>query len=202
VRRAAVYETAFTVTPETFKTIPLSFDRSTGRANVSSSPYVVQAIAETRFHLAGKVLGDDRGIALTRTEEPWRADWLSFGLYRDGWTIPNVVGKIRVFAAPDQERAEMRYVTISVRGPEEQAAREFRVTSNTSTWQAKAMESPVTNQVAVCVPAGGFADLEVHAPHFSPIYGDPRTSETFASYARSGGVLVTGIALADETRPC
>jgi hypothetical protein len=31
------------------------------------------------------------------------------------------------------------------------------------------------------------------------IYGDPKSEETFVSYARSGGVRVTGIALADET---
>jgi hypothetical protein len=44
--------------------------------------------------------------------------------------------------------------------------------------------------------------VQVHAPRYSPIYGDPRSEASFVSYARSGGVLVTGIALADETRPC
>jgi hypothetical protein len=52
------------------------------------------------------------------------------------------------------------------------------------------------------VPARGFADVEIHAPRYSPIYGDPRSEASFVSYARSGGVLVTGIALADETGPC
>ena len=52
------------------------------------------------------------------------------------------------------------------------------------------------------MPARGFADVQIHAPHYSPIYGDPRSEASFVSYARSGGVLVTGIALADETAPC
>ena len=51
VRNAAVYEDAFTGTPETFPTVPLDVDRQTGRANVSPSDYVVQGVAETRFHL-------------------------------------------------------------------------------------------------------------------------------------------------------
>jgi hypothetical protein len=60
----------------------------------------------------------------------------------------------------------------------------------------------VSNQLAVCVPPHGYADVRVTAPRYSPIYGDPRSEASFVSYARSGGVLVTGIALADETSPC
>jgi len=96
----------------------------------------------------------------------------------------------------------MRFLTISVRGPNDVAPRPFRIVSNASTWAAEAGEHPISNQSAVCVPAGGFADVQVHAPRFSPIYGDPRSEASFVSYARSGGVLVTGIALADETAPC
>jgi hypothetical protein len=52
------------------------------------------------------------------------------------------------------------------------------------------------------VPPGSYADVEIDAPRYSPIYGDPKSESSFGSYARSGGVLVTGIALADETAPC
>jgi hypothetical protein len=76
------------------------------------------------------------------------------------------------------------------------------VTSNAASWRARAAETPVSNQVEVCVPPNGFADVRIRAPHYSPIYGDPRSESSFVSYARSGGVLITGIALADETRPC
>src|SRR5207249_11498379 len=48
VQRAAVYQGAFTGTPDTFPTIPLRFDGTTGRTNVSPSDYVAQAVAETR----------------------------------------------------------------------------------------------------------------------------------------------------------
>jgi hypothetical protein len=202
VQRAAVYEGAFTGTPETFPTTELTFDRVTGKANVSPSRYAVQGIAETRFRLAGTDLGEDRGVALIAADNPWRAEWVAYGLYRDGWTVPKVVGKIRVFATPGQTAPTMRYLTISVRGPNDVPPRPFRIVSNASAWAAEAGEHPISNQSSVCVPARGFADVQIHASRYSPIYGDPRSEASFVSYARSGGVLVTGIALADETGAC
>ena len=202
VQRAATYEQAFTGTPETFPTTELTFDRRTGSANVSPSVYAVQGVAEARFRLAGAELGEDRGVALIAVDRPWRAAWLTFDLYRDGWTVPKVVGKIRVFAAPGQTQSLKRFLTISVRGPNDVPPRAFRIDSNASSWSAGAGKQPTSNQIAVCVPARGFADVQVHAPRYSPIYGDPRSEASFVSYARSGGVLVTGIALADETTPC
>ena len=201
-QRTAVYEGAFTGTPETFPTTELTFDRVTGKANVSPSRYAVQGIAETRFRLAGTDLGEDRGVALIAADNPWRAEWVAYGLYRDGWTVPKVVGKIRVFATPGQTAPTMRYLTISVRGPNDVPPRPFRIVSNASAWAAEAGEHPISNQSSVCVPARGFADVQIHASRYSPIYGDPRSEASFVSYARSGGVLVTGIALADETGPC
>jgi len=202
VQRAATYEQAFTGTPETFPKTKLTFDRTTGRANASPSVYAVQGIAETRFRLAGAELGQDRGVALIAVERPWRAAWVAFDLYRDGWTVPKIVGKIRVFAVPGQTQSMMRFLTISVRGPNDVPPRAFRIDSNASNWAAEAGEQPTSNQISVCVPARGFADVQVHAPRYSPIYGDPRSEASFVSYARSGGVLVTGIALADERTPC
>jgi hypothetical protein len=202
VQRAAVYETAFTGTPETFPTNQLTFDRTTGRANLSPSRYVVQGVSETRFRLAGDELGQDRGVALIATVRPWRAEWLAFDLYRDGWTVPKAVAKIRVFSAPGQRKPTRRFLTISVRGPTDVPPRPFRIVSNLSTWTTEAAEQPVSNQLSVCVPAHGFADVQIEAPRYSPIYGDPRSEASFVSYARSGGVLVTGIALADETELC
>ena len=169
---------------------------------MSPSGYVAQAVAETRFGLAGDVLANDRGLELVRTAKPWRAEWLALDLYRDGWTVPKMVGRIRVFATPDQTSATMRFLTVSVRGPAGEPPRDFQLVSNASDWSAKAGQQPASKQLAVCVPPHGYADIRVSARRFSPIYGDPRSDRSFSSYARSGGVLVTGIALADETSPC
>ena len=202
VQRAVVYEAAFTGTPETFPPIELSFDRSTGRASETPGDLAVQAVAETRFRLAGEVLGEDRGITLVKTRKPWRAEWLAFDLYRDGWTVPQVAGTIRVFAAPGQSEPTMRFLTVSLKGPRDLQARPFHVTSNASDWRGRANEDGTSRQISVCVPPAAFSDVRLEAPQFSPIYGDPRSEESFVSYARSGGVLVTGIALADEQGPC
>jgi Dolichyl-phosphate-mannose-protein mannosyltransferase len=202
VRNAAVYEDAFTGTPETFPTVPLNVDRKTGRANVSPSDYVVQGVAETRFHLSGKVLDENRGAALIRTLRPWRADWLAFDLYRDGWTIPKVTGTIRVFDTPGQTEAERRYLTISVRAPQDVPPRPFRFHSNADDWRGETNAAGTSKQISVCVPPNGYGDVHVDAPRYSPIYGDSRSEQSFVSYARSGGVLLTGIALADEVGRC
>ena len=202
VRRAAVYEGAFTGTPETFPTIPVAFDRQTGRASASPTRYVVAGVAETRFHLAGRALDDDRGTVLIDAVRPWRADWLAFGFYRDGWTVPKRAGTIRIFAPKEQRAAQRRYVTISVRAPQDQEPRSVVIGSNAAEWRADVPETGASTQISACVPAGGYADVDVRAPRYSPIYGDPRSEQSFVSYARSGGVLVTGIALADETGSC
>ncbi len=202
VQRAAVYDGAFTGTPETFPTTDLSFDRMTGRANASPSDYTAQAVAESRFRLAGKQLDDLRGVVLIQNEKPWRTEWLTLDLYRDGWTVPKVAGKIRVFAEPGQTDRLRRFLTISVRGPDGVPARSFRVTSNASNWQARADAAGTSNQISVCVPPYAYADVEISSPRYSPIYGDPKSEPSFGSYARSGGVLVTGVSLADETVPC
>jgi hypothetical protein len=178
------------------------FVRAPGRANWSPPGLVATAVAETRFHLAGKALDEDRGVALVRPERPARADWLSLDFYRDGWTIPKVTGRVRVFAAPGQQTEQRRFVTFTARSPRDVARRAFTIRSNAGTWPASADPDGTNMQVSVCVPARGFADIRVDAPQYSPIYGDPRSEASFFSYARSGGVLIAGIALADEVGSC
>jgi hypothetical protein len=202
IRRAAVYEDAFTGTPKTFPTTPLGIDRRTGRLTASPSRFVVRGVAETRFHIAGRVLDQNRGAELVETERPWRVDWVAFDLYRDGWTIPKVTGTVRVYAAPGQSAPQRRYLTIYARAPRDVAPRPVVFRSNAGEWRDDVDADGTSRQLSLCVPPRGFADVRVDAPRYSPIYGDPRTEPSFVSYARSGGVLVTGIALADEVGSC
>jgi hypothetical protein len=202
VRRAIVYQDAFTGTPGTFPTTTLAFDGSTGRASISPSGLVATAVAESRFHLAGKTLQQDRGVALMRPDRPWRADWIALDMYRDGWTVPKVTGRIRVFSVPGQTSRQRRYVTISSQAPRDTDKRSLVISSNAGAWRETATNDLSSVQVSVCVPATGFADIRVDAPRYSPIYGDPRSEASFVSYARSGGVLLRGIALADELGAC
>ena len=202
VRHAAVYEDAFTGTPETFPTTSLGIDRARGARTSRRAASSFEGSPRRGSGIAGRVVGQDRGAELVETERPWRADWIAFDFYRDGWTIPKVTGTVRVFAAPGQSAPQRRYLTIYARAPHDVASRPVVVRSNAGEWRADVDADGTSGQVSLCVPPHGFADVRVDAPRYSPIYGDPRTEQSFVSYARSGGVLVTGIALADEVGSC
>jgi hypothetical protein len=202
VQRAAVYQGALSWTPSTFPKTTLRFDPSTGRANVSPSKYLAQSDRETRFRIAGTPRAQYRGVVVIDARKPWHADWMTFGLYDDGWTKPGVVARIRIFAAPEQTKPLARYLTVSVWSPREIAGRAVHVSSNMGDWRAEAVPEGASKQLPVCVPTGGFADVRLRTRGFSPIYGDPQSEETFSSYARSGGVMVSQIALADERGSC
>lgn len=200
VGHVAVFEGAFSWTPATFPKVALRFDPRTGRANVSPSEYVVSAEADARFHIAGADEGRTRNAQLIRAEQPWRADWLTFGLYDDGWSKPGTTASVRVFSTGEQRGPVTRYLTIQLRAPGQVVGRPFRVVSNMSEWDGKADEETIRSQLPVCVPAGGFADVRISTPDHSPIYGDPTTSVSVAA-PREGGVGLTQISMADEIYP-
>ena len=86
-------ERSYPYTSETFPQIFPRFDPVTGRSNLSPAPYVLQAVQESRFRVAGPVVDfHDSGLMLIEAAQPWRLDWLSRALYPDGWTLP---GKAR-----------------------------------------------------------------------------------------------------------
>ena len=199
VDRAAYLPGQFFWTPSTFPKVLLHFDPRTGRANVTAAQYVLEAETETRFRLSGTLTADARSTMLIDTRQPWRADWLTFGLYDDGWTKPARAGTIRVFATPGQKHAEIRYLTLGVRAPFGVTARPFTAWSNRTTAHGVANGiDRVINVLKVCVPARGFSDAHVSTPVSSPIgYGQPTTATSFFEQRRAG-VLLTEIALADE----
>jgi hypothetical protein len=195
VVRDAHQQGEFEVTPSTFPKDELHFNDRTGRANESLTRYVVEDATESRFRVSGRGLQISRDTLLIDTERPWRTDWLSFGLYDDGWTKPGQASRIRVFAFPHQKGAVMRYLTVAVQAPFAPAMvrREpFELVSNADHWKGLANGvDAVQHQVAVCVPASGFSDVRVDT------YG--RTYDAYSNgLLRPAGVLVTEIALADE----
>jgi hypothetical protein len=52
------------------------------------------------------------------------------------------------------------------------------------------------------VPPKGFAEISITSPARTKILGDPTTVENYGAAARTGGVLLTQIALAGETGRC
>jgi hypothetical protein len=203
VDRDATHSSAYSWTPSTFPKQDLTFDPTTGRASESPSDYVVQAVADARFHIAAaETVLNYRGAWLVRAAQPWRADWVTSGLFEDGWTRPGAVAKIKVFAKPGQTTPVQRYVTLGVYAPTYTQQAAIDVSSNADHWHEDPLDVETTHQVGVCVPPKGFAEISITSPARTKILGDPTTVENYSSAARVGGVLLTQIALADETGRC
>jgi hypothetical protein len=187
----------FTYSSFWFPKVYWGFDPRTGRADVTLTRYVLQADQESRFRVSGKEVVGTGGLKLIDAERPWRTDWLSFGLYDDGWTRPGVTARVRVFATPDQHGAVLRGITFGVRAPAGVASRPFVVSSDQGIVRGSATSDTAFPAIHVCVPAGGFADVRLRASGSSPIPGD---LATYASSLRprAGGVFLSQIALADE----
>jgi hypothetical protein len=202
---ASVARDAHAPSPETFgftglwfPKVVLRFDPRTGQANSSPTPYVVEALKESRFRVSGPVLDSTPEAMLIHAATPWRADWLSFGLYDDGWTKPRVPGRVRIFALSRQRGPLLRYLSFQIWAPGGVARRPFTVRSNLQTRQGVAGSATAfVNAVHVCVPAHGFADVSLSTPDSSSIPGDLAT-EAQSVGARQGGVFVAQIALADD----
>jgi hypothetical protein len=185
-----------------FPKLYIRFNPSTGVADMSPAPYVLSADQETRFHIAGNAKVAMPDVTLTAADEPWHADWLSFGLYDDGWTKPGVTARVRVFPASGQRGSVTRFVTFQVQTPLPVAERPFQVTSNLETRHLDALNTQTTlvQSVRVCVPPHGFAEVRLSTPDSSYIPGDQR-DEPSSEIERQGGLFINEIALAGEVGP-
>jgi hypothetical protein len=181
--------------PGTFPKVDLRFDAATGKANFDVDSYIAQAAADARFHVKGRFLTTMRDVSIVFPDRPWRADWVSYGLYPDGWTHPSEPARIRVFADPTQTRPVLRTVTLTLVSPEGVAPRRTTFRSNAGEGAIAISSSAVEQVVNVCVPRTGHADITLRSKGSSQIYGDPSTPATF-SEPRQAGILVAQIALA------
>ena len=181
------------------KTI-LAFDPATGSVNVSPSRYVVQAVTESRFRISGPTLVETPEVMVIAADQPWRLDWMSVGLYDDGWTRPGVTARIRIFSAPDQRGRVIRTLTLQIRAPygTQSQNRPYTVISNAGRASGKASNSFSSfARVEVCVPAHGFSDVRVSTPDQSTIPGG-LSSISSSTIPRQGGIDLADVALADE----
>ncbi|MDX6453454.1 MAG: Dolichyl-phosphate-mannose-protein mannosyltransferase [Gaiellaceae bacterium] len=189
----------FTYSSFWFPKVYWHFDPTTGLADVSLTPYVLEADQESRFRVSGKEIANSStdGLRLIAAELPWRTDWLSFGLYDDGWTRPGVTARVRIFATPGQRGAVLRGITFGIRAPDDVSSRPFELRSAQAVVRGVAAQDTVFQGIHICVPAGGYADVRLRTPDTSPIPGDLATLAT-SLQPRTGGVFVSQIGLADE----
>jgi hypothetical protein len=195
VDREAAHPNEFSGTPPgSFPKVDLRFDPQTGLANFDVDSYVAQAAADARFHVKGRFLTTERDVSIVFPDRPWRADWVSYGLYNDGWTRPGKVATIRVFADATQVGPVLRTLTVTLLLPDGVPARPVSLRSDRGRRRLDVTAATQDQQVQVCVPRRGHADVSLGAAGSSSIYGDPSNSATFTS-AREAGVLVSKIVL-------
>jgi hypothetical protein len=180
-----------------------SFDPQTGAAlDPPETRFAFVYKADVRFRLAGKWIVYDREAYIFETERPWRAAWLTDGIYPDGWTRPHRPATITVFAEPGQKTALRRFITITAASPDPIEPRAITITSNLGSWEgAIRPNTSVDRLVHVCVPAGGKAEVTVETPAVSGTYRDPTKAALSGHVDRPVGILLRSIALADERTP-
>jgi hypothetical protein len=201
ISRALHVPREFEWTPSSFPKLSPRFDQATGVASTSPTRYVVQSTKETRFRIAGPIASASRDAVVIDAGPRWRADWVSHGLYSDGWTKPGTPAVVRVFAVPGQKHALTRTLTFGIRAPLDDLERPFRIGSNLERVRGRTA-SPATlfQPVRVCVPRKGWADVTFRTPEVSTVYGDMR-SESAVTEPRLAGLLLVEVALADELGP-
>ncbi len=203
VDRAAYASGAFEGTPSTFPKLALRFDRRTGRANIAPTRYVAELASESRFRIDGDTLTFDRGARLIDTGgSAWYADWITLGLYDDGWTRPGPPATVRVFPSRGQQGPRLRMLVLRIRSPVD--GRPVAVTSNAGRWRGNVSASQGTTvaTVPVCQPSRGFTDIRISAHGQTPIHGDMRNYDTFGGLYRTAGVLLDEIDLEGIGKSC
>lgn len=177
----------------------IHYDATTGLVDVSPTPYLLTADQESRFRISGEAIAAESGVTLIKTAQPWHLDWLTFGLYVDGWTKPRTTTRIRIYPAVGQRTPRIRYLTVAFRTPDPIPFRPVSVTSNTGHWSGHAGNATTRAEIEVCVPATHYAEAHVRSSGSSVI--PPGVSDTPGGGHREGGIFISEIDIADEIGP-
>ena len=179
------------------------FDPSTGLlSRPGETRFVLVHKSDVRFRLAARQVVYDRNAYVLEPERPWRAAWVTDGIYNDGWTRPHTPAGITVFAEPGQRTALLRTLTLALAQPDPATARPVTITSNLERWAGTIPpDTSIDRVTTVCVPSGGSATVAVETPIVSDVYRDPTKGALTGEIDRPAGLLLRSIALADETSP-
>jgi hypothetical protein len=188
---------AYAYTGIWFPKIDLRINPQTGLASASPTRWALVSDKDTRFALAGDVRYAVGDLRLVEVPQPWHAEWMSFGLYDDGWTRPGGTARIRIFPARGQRGPVERTFTFAVRAPDSAVRKPVRIASNLASWAGTATQATQTTSIAVCVPPRGYAEIRVSTPVSSAIPPDLAVLGG-AGAPRRGGVFLGEAALAGE----
>jgi hypothetical protein len=182
---------------------PELFDPRTGKAHETpDSRYALFYQYDSRFRLAGVQHHFERDAYIVEPERPWRADWLTRGIWPDGYTRPHTPTTITVYAKPGQTTALRRFLTIEASNPDPVDPRPVSITSGPGDWSGTIQpQQSLRQQLQLCVPAGGRAVVRIATPGVTGLYRDPTVGPPAGVSNRPVGIQLRTVALADETEP-
>lgn len=180
-----------------FPKLSLNYDAATGNVAEAPTPWVATSTGESRFRLQGTTKVVAQNVELVDVGSPWRLEWLTDGMYDDGWTRPGVPVSVRLYAERGQSTARMRSVTFILRAPDQIARRRVTIGAQGHSTSAAVTPSSTTMAAQVCVPAHGYAEIRLVVAGASAIPGDLATLAS-SLLPRRGGVYVASIGEADE----
>jgi hypothetical protein len=189
----------FSYTP--FPEQVLAPDWSTGRLALRGGqpPFVVFALDDSRFRLAGVRHAENLGFRVLLADRPYHLDWMTRGLDVDGWDRSGRRATVRVY--PGRGSAERIDVALTLTAPDG-AASSYVIDAGASARRAGTVPagSSTTESVSVCVPAGSFADLTVSSAGGKTIPGPPLSFAVVGS--RRVGVRVGPIETTRTGQAC
>jgi hypothetical protein len=180
-----------------FPKLDLHLDRRTGAVAESPTRWIVASQKETRFRIAGPAVESDEGAMLIDAGAHWRLAWATSGLYDDGWTRPGVTMRMRIYPYAGQRRPRLRTVAFVLRAPVDVPRRPIALSTRGKTVHAVITPDDSDEDVDVCVPADGYAELTLTVDGSSTIPGDLAT-EAESVEPRQGGIFIASLAVADE----
>jgi len=179
------------------------FDRRTGKARETpDSRYALFYGYDARFRLAGIQHQFERDAYIVEPERPWRADWITRGIWPDGYTRPHTPTTITVYAKPGQTTPLRRFLTIEASNPDPVDPRRVSITSGPVDWSGTiAPQQSLRQQLQLCVPPAGSATVRLATPGVTGVYRDPTVGPPTGVSDRPVGIQLRTVALADETEP-
>jgi hypothetical protein len=156
------HDPTYTPFPADEMKVDFSAGRLRGR---NSSPFLVQAVDETRFHLADTTtLEATPPLVLVRTPQHSRLDWAVRGIYPDGWTRPNAAARIRFYSHNEARHLDARLTLASA--PEARRPQSYTLIVAGRTVRRGTLRPGTFRQLTfpVSPPAHGFSEASLIVP--------------------------------------
>jgi hypothetical protein len=188
----------FSYTP--FPEQVLEPDWSTGQIadRGGQPPFVVFALDDSRFRLAGVRHAENLGFRVLLADRPYHLDWMTRGLDVDGWERFGRRATVRVYSG--RAGPEHVDVALTLTAPDDATSSYVIAAGPTHRTGTVVNGSSATESVGLCVPAGSFADLTVSSAGGRTIPGPALSFAVVGS--RRVGVRVGPIETTRSGRGC